>query len=77
MLEKDLTSFEIKLISTKTLMDLPDTFHFSAVLFEMQKQYYHGNRWYNQAIEQRKEELGFKFKKWRSAIYSDLELMAK
>ena len=65
------------ILSSKLLLDMPDTFHFSAIIYEMLKQYYHGKKWYNTKVDARSEELGFKFKKWRSALHSDLELMAK
>lgn len=75
--EADANSINVKILSTKTTFDLPHNFHFSAVIYEMQKQYYHGKRWYDSKIETRMEEQSFRFKRWKSALHNDLEHMAK
>lgn len=62
-------------------MDLPDKYHFTAVIYEMQKQYYHGREWFKVKKEQRLEELNFHFKRWKTSddsfCQNDLEKMAQ
>jgi len=75
--ECDLQQIVLKLIASKASLDLPDKFHFVAIIYEMFKQFYHSKKWFDAKIEAKHEELGYKFKKWKSAIHNDLELMAK
>lgn len=44
--EADEASRSLKISAGKAQMDLPDKYHFCAVLYEMQKQYFHGRDWY-------------------------------
>jgi hypothetical protein len=75
--ESDLQQIALKLISSNIVLDLPDKFHFCSVIFEMMKQYNHCKKWYDAKRELKHEEQGFKFKRWKSSLHSDLELMAK
>ena len=75
--DSDWEQTSYRIISQKLKLSLPDKFHFSSVIYEMQKQYFHSKNWFDSKIEARREQCGFRFKKWKSQLHSDLELMAK
>lgn len=52
-------------------MDLPDKFHFTAVIYEMQKQFYHGREWLKHRMEQRVDEVGYRARRWKKNISDD------
>lgn len=66
--ETDEDSVALKMGFDKAFLDLPDKFHFNATIYEMQKQYYHGQTWYKEKREKRIEELGYKIKRGGKAI---------
>jgi hypothetical protein len=70
--EVDSIQDALKISGDKVIMDLPDKLHFSAIIYEMQKQFYHGKNWYNQKKEDRINSIGFRFKRWKSQLLNDL-----
>lgn len=73
--DEDEKKKDIKLIADHGTMDLPDDFHFCAILHEMFKQYYHSKRWFKNCIKVTMDENNFKFKKWKCNLYTELDLM--
>lgn len=65
----------MKWVSDNLTLDLPDDFHFCAIIYEMDKQYYHAKRWFEAKLSNTLEENGFKFKKWKCDLLSELDLM--
>lgn len=53
------TTRSFKLIAQKASVDLPDKFHFCSVIYEIQKQYYHGKQWLDEKIQQQKRLFSF------------------
>ena len=51
------------------------------LIYEMQKQFYHGKEWYRAKQEQRLDEAKYRFKRWKisddSLCQNDLEKMAQ
>ena len=51
-----------KMIAQKASIDLPDKFHFCSIIYEIQKQYYHGKQWFDEKIQQQKRIFTFPIK---------------
>jgi len=47
------------LSAAKAHFDLPDNFHFIGMIYEIDKQVYHGKEWYRVKTEERIENTGY------------------
>lgn len=70
----DESSRKLQLSAENAQMDLPDDYHFCAVIYEMVKQHFHAREWFTVKRESRIEETSFVFKKWKSEMAKPLKV---